>query len=103
MFQIKAVGLPLPETEVKLKDSPKKWRYDMGWRSHRLLVEIQGGTGEIVNGKRIRGKHVSPDGYHEDRFKSNFAQLSGFRCLEVTGKMIKNGQAIQFLEKALAG
>lgn len=72
----------------------RKFRWDLAWPSHRLLVEIQGG----IWGK---GGHSTGDGITRDCLKNNLAVLAGFRCLMVTAEHIKSGQALKWIQEAL--
>ena len=52
-------------------------------------------------GKKVTGHHVHPKGFEEDCYKYDEAELLGWTVLRVTGRMIKKGHALQFLERAL--
>jgi hypothetical protein len=54
-----ADGLALPVAEL-LFAAPRKWRFDFGWISARVALEVQGGLfsgGRHVNGARLLGEH----------------------------------------------
>ena len=84
--------LPLPEREVRFA-APRRWRADFLWP--RLIVEVEGGS-------FIGGRHTRGVGFESDCAKSNEAQLRGYRYLRVTPKHIDSGEAIAWIERALA-
>lgn len=94
-----AIGLPLPEREIRFaamiaggegdgvrerlrRLGLKDWRCDFGWRSARILAEVEGGTWS-------GGRHVTGEGYAEDCRKYNAANLAGFIVLRFTSEMLK--------------
>jgi very-short-patch-repair endonuclease len=84
------------EREVRFH-STRKWRFDFAWQSVRLAVEVQGG---IWLGSR--GSHTSAKGRERDCEKNNEAALDGWRVLQVTSTHIKSGEAVAWIERALA-
>lgn len=92
-FQIRAKGLPKPQTEF-LAIPGRKYRWDAAWIPQRLLVEVQGGIWKP-------GGHSTGKGITRDCEKSNLAVLAGWRVLHVTGDHITSGQAIRWIEAAL--
>jgi len=100
-FQLKAVNLPEPTREYRLTNK-RRWRFDFAWLPQKLLVEVHGGTGTLVQGRHVRGKHVSPEGFEQDREKVNTAVLLGFKVLEMTGRQVKSGKALEWIEKGLS-
>lgn len=94
LFQIRAVKLPEPVRQFKpLVD--RRYRCDFAFPDHNLLVEVDGGG--FVSGRHTRGK-----GFEADCERRNLLTLAGYRTLHVTGKHIDSGEAIGWLEKALA-
>lgn len=91
---MRALKIPLPEREVKF-NSTKKWRYDFIWEEHMLIVEVEGGI--WTNGRHVRGK-----GFTEDCEKYNEATLLGWKVIRVTAEHIKNGKALEWIERALS-
>lgn len=94
LTQIKMLKLPIPELEAKVIEG-RRFRYDMCWRAHRLLVEIQGATW-------VKGGHSTGTGIKRDAEKQNLAVLDGWRVLVFTGDHIKSGQAALWVKQALA-
>lgn len=93
-FQIRAKGLPKPKTEF-LAIPGRKFRFDAAWVPQRLAVEVQGGIWK-------KGGHSTGTGITRDCEKNNLAVLAGWRVLHVTGDQIASGEAIRWIEAALA-
>jgi very-short-patch-repair endonuclease len=91
--QCQAIGLPQPETEVRFHPT-RKWRADFIWRKEKLIVEVDGGV--FVGGRHSRGA-----GIEKDCEKFAEAMALGYRVMRVTPRHVKNGQAIQWIEKVL--
>lgn len=90
VYAHKTQALPPIEREVENVIPGRNFRFDFGWPEGGVLVDIQGGTWRA-------GRHTRHDGYSNDRFKSNWAQLEGFFVLEFTtdwfkGKIIYGGR-----------
>lgn len=95
-FMIKAYGLPEPVREYRLPELPEReHRFDFVWLSQRLLVEVNGATWVANSG------HTSGKGIERDTEKCCLAVLAGYRVLVVTGLQVKDGRAVQWIEKAL--
>ena len=88
---IKAVGLPYPETEFHFHPT-RKWRADFAWPQQRILVEVEGGSW-------VRGRHSRAYGFEADCNKYNAAVELGWKLYRFTGSMIKSGEAIKLLER----
>jgi len=93
VVQVKALGLPHPEREVRFHPT-RRWRFDLCWPARMVAVEVEGGT--WVAGRHSRGK-----GMRSDAEKYNEAVLGGWRLLRVTSDMVADGTAVAFLERAL--
>lgn len=91
--QLRAVGLE-PERQVKFHPV-RQWRFDFGFRSQMLAIEVDGGT-------RTNGRHNRGDGIDNDCRKYAEAQLLGWRVLRVTGDHVKSGEALRWVEGLLA-
>jgi very-short-patch-repair endonuclease len=91
-FQIRAVGLPAPEREYRFH-ATRRWRFDMAYPDMRLAIEVEGATWS-------GGRHTRGAGYEKDVEKYNTAALDGWTVLRFTGNMIKNGMAIQHIQRA---
>ena len=91
-MHMRAVGIPDPVREYKF-DPKRRWRADFAWPELMLLVEVEGGI--WTNGRHTRGK-----GFEADCEKYNEAALDGWTVLRFTGTHIKDGRALQMIERA---
>jgi len=92
-FQIRACKLPEPIREYKFHPD-RRWRSDFVWTDHKLICEVEGGV-------YTQGRHTRGSGFEKDCEKYNHATLLGYRVLRVTGKHIKSGEALQWIEECL--
>ena len=92
-FQMRALGLPAWEPEYRFHRA-RQWRFDLAWPHLRLAVEIEGG---IWTG----GRHTSPVGFEQDCEKYNEAAILGWRVIRVTGRMVKDGRAVDVIQRAI--
>ena len=96
---IKLHGLTEPVREHRFAP-PRKWRFDFAWPGRvtrggpGYAVECEGGT--WVTGAHNRGKH-----FESDCEKYNEAAIRGWVVLRFTASMIRNGEAIRTLKRAL--
>jgi len=95
-FQLRAVGLPVPEREFKFHEK-RKWRFDFAFPEQLWAVEINGG------GWNSGAHNRNPIAMWRDYEKLNAAQELGWRVLQFTGTQIKDGTAINQLERILNG
>ncbi len=93
LFQIKAVGLPEPEREYRFHPV-RRWRFDMAWENDQVAVEVEGGVW-------VRGRHNRGSGFIKDCEKYNEAALMGWIVLRFPSPMIKSGEAVNMIERAL--
>lgn len=93
-WEIRAAGLPEPETEYRF-DPSRRWRFDLAWPAERVAVEIEGG---IWSG----GRHVTGSGFINDLMKYNAATIAEWMVIRVTTGMVQDGSALGFVERALA-
>ncbi len=95
LLHVRALHLPEPQREYPYGASRgRRWRFDLAWEPRRLACEINGS--EWVQGRHSRGA-----GMAADFEKLNAAMLDGWKVLLFTGSQVRNGYAIQILEKAL--
>ncbi len=59
-----------------------------------ILLEVQGGLW-------IKGAHSTGTGIERDMEKLNTATINGFRLLQVSGKHIKSGEALRWVQEAV--
>lgn len=91
--QLRMAGLPDPVEEYRFAP-PRRWRFDLAWPDRMLAVEVEGG---VWTG----GRHTRPTGYLKDIEKYNEAAMLGWRLVRVTTQMIKSGEALTLIERAL--
>ena len=91
--QIKYLGLPEPIVEFKFCEG-RKWRADFAWPDEKILVEIEGGT-------YSNGRHTRPEGFRKDCQKYNEATRIGYKVFRFDSKMIRSGEAIEFIKIVL--
>lgn len=91
--QCKFANLPVPEPEHRFAP-PRRWRFDWCWPEFQLALEVDGGV--FVQGRHTRGAGVLKD--HE---KLNAAAIAGWRVLRVTPSQVRDGSALQLVEKAI--
>lgn len=93
--QLKAKHLPLPVREYRFDGlGGRRWRLDCAWLQWLLAVEVNGS--EFTQGRHNRGL-----GMANDFEKLNAALLDGWAVLLFTGSQVRNGYAIELLEKVL--
>lgn len=81
---------------------PRLWRYDFlvglpTGPSDRLMVLVD------IDGGQWTGGHSRGVAFEPNVEKHNEATLRGFMVLRVTPKMVKDGRALQLIERALGG
>lgn len=94
-FHIRAAKLWEPVREYKF-DPVRKWRFDFAWPNILIAAEVEGGI--WTGGRHTRGK-----GFLNDCEKYNQAVLAGWKVFRFPVEMIKSGEALQIIEKALKG
>jgi very-short-patch-repair endonuclease len=84
-----------PGIRERLKQANlKDWRFDLAYPSRRIAVEVEGAT--WTNGRHTRGS-----GFTEDCRKYNTAAIFGWKVLRVTSDMIRDGSAVETIQRAL--
>ena len=71
------------------------WRFDLAWPSLRIAVEVDGGG-------FVAGRHSRGAGMESDCAKLSTAVSRGWRVLRVTPRQVKDGRALQWIEKLMA-
>ena len=90
-MQLKAVGIPF-EREVGFHPT-RKWRFDFVFGG-KVAMEIDGGTW-------VSGRHSRGTGSMRDAEKQNAANDLGWTVYRATTDMVRNGTALQTIERAL--
>jgi very-short-patch-repair endonuclease len=91
--QMLGAGLPEPQREFVFAP-PRKWRADFIFLDRKVLIECEGGLFS-------RGRHLRPLGFEADARKYNEAALQGWVVLRFTAGMIKSGEALIAIHRAL--
>ncbi len=86
---------PRPVRELIIP-GPRKFRFDLAFPTHKVLVEIQGG---IWARKKLG--HNTGSGITRDCNKANYALLSGWHLLLFIPQDIFSGIAVDTIEQAL--
>lgn len=90
---LQGMGLPVPETEYRFFPA-RKWRFDHAWPAQMLALEVEGGIW-------TQGRHNRSRGFLGDMEKYNQATLLGWRVLRCTTEMMKSGDAVLLVQRAL--
>ena len=94
-WQIKvALGVDGWEQEYRFHES-RRWRFDFAMPALKLAVECEGHGG-------AKSRHTTYTGYEADAQKYNACQLDGWLLLRFTSNMIKSGEALRDIERALS-
>jgi hypothetical protein len=99
--QIRLSDLPEPVREYRFHAN-RQWRFDFSWKNVGKLVacEVEGGIWMQTKTGRSKG-HAHPKRFESDCEKYNEAALYGWLVIRVTPAMIRDGRAIDWLERAL--
>lgn len=84
-FDIEKSGLPAAKRNYRFHGT-RKWELDFAWPDRKLAVEVQGMA------HRIKAR------FEADVEKRYHALEAGWTVLEVSGKTIRDGRAITWLE-----
>jgi very-short-patch-repair endonuclease len=95
--QIALAGLPAPETEYRFHPT-RKWRFDYAWPDLKLRLAC-----EVDGAIWTQGRHARGAGIEADAVKYSEAAIAGWRVMRVTTGMVKSGQALSLIERALNG
>jgi hypothetical protein len=94
VLQLKAAGLPIPETEVRVCRD-RKWVFDYAWTFWKIACEVEGGIW-------VKGRHVTGTGYEHDCEKYNRAGIDGWLVIRATTAMVDDGRALEALRAAFS-
>ncbi len=94
--QITLHNIPVPEREYRFHPV-RRWRFDFAFIGpyRKLAVEIEGGTWGT-------SRHTTATGFHNDCEKYNTAALMGWTVFRFDSNMVRSGEAVEFLKKALS-
>ena len=86
-------GLPVPELQYQFA-SPRRWRLDFAWPSHRIALETEGG---IWTG----GRHTRGAGFIRDLEKYNALASHGYRLFRVVPGQLTEYPTFRMIGAAL--
>lgn len=95
LWRMLARGHAAPESEIAFA-LPRKWRFDFGWQTHKVAVELEGGV-------RGLGRHQRPAGFQADLEKYNAAVMLGWAVLRYSAKDLRTrpAQVIEEVQRLL--
>jgi hypothetical protein len=73
---------------------PRKWRFDFAWPSHKIAVEIEGGTWG-------KSRHTTGAGFMADCEKYNAATVHGWLVLRFVVNHVDDGSAARIVTELL--
>jgi very-short-patch-repair endonuclease len=94
--RIEEAELPAPVRQYLWARPERLYRADFAYPDDHLLLEVQGGIWA-----RDPGRHNRGSGYEADLERSNLAVLLGWRLLAFSERMIRSGQAVETIKRAL--
>ena len=97
--QIRLVRLPEPQLEYQFHAN-RQWRFDFCWKRRLVACEVEGGIWMKTKTGYSKG-HAHPKRFEKDCEKYNEAALYGWTIIRVTPAMIRDGRALDWLERAL--
>ncbi len=97
--QIRLIKLPEPQLEYQFHAN-RRWRFDFCWKQQLVACEVEGGIWMQTDKGYSKG-HAHPARFESDCEKYNEAALYGWLIIRVTPEMIRDGRALDWLERAL--
>lgn len=97
--RVVAHGLPAPVREYRFH-AERRWKLDLAWKDKLVACEIEGGIWMQTETGRGKG-HAHPKRFLQDIEKYNELALYGWKLIRVTPDMIKDGRALDWLDRAL--
>lgn len=94
-LHIQAAKLPAPAREHRFHPI-RKWRFDFAWPEVKVAAECEGGTWS-------GGRHTTGKGFEADCSKYNHAAQEGWQVYRFTFGMIRSGEALKTIERAIKG
>lgn len=93
-FQLRAVGIVL-EREHRFHPT-RMWRLDLAEPAKRVAVEVEGFSPATY------GRHQRPEGFAKDCEKYAELAIAGWRLIRCTNGQVRSGEALGWIERALA-
>jgi hypothetical protein len=110
LIAIEGLITPLEQYRFALEEPPApssksgrapQYRFDFAWPDRWLAVEVDGGHFMVRRDKQGRPWPVGHHGTSDQLRKDNLAALLGWRVLRFDHSMIRSGEAIQTIKRAL--
>lgn len=95
IIQLEMVKIQDYETEYRFHPE-RKWRFDLAWPQDHVMLAC-----EIEGGIWTNGRHTRGSGFQKDCEKYNEAALLDWTVLRMTGSHIRNGSALNWIERYL--
>ena len=96
-MRVEAAGLPLPVLQYYwARSEGRQFRSDGAYVAERVLVEVDGGIWMPGGGGHSHPMHLETQ--HQ---RDNLAALLGWKLLRFTKRMIRSGEAVQTITRAL--
>lgn len=94
VWQLATASVATPVRELTFHP-PRRWRFDLSWPDAMVACEVEGATWS-------GGRHTRGSGFEKDCEKYNQASVDGWLVVRVTGNMVNDGRAIEWITRALA-
>lgn len=98
LTHLKEAKLPEPVCEYKFHET-RLWRFDFCWPDEHLKIAVE------YQGLNWKGGgnsgHQSIDGLRNDCAKFTEASLAGWRLILITAETVNNGQAVEWVRRAI--
>lgn len=95
--RILEAGLPEPVKEWPFaRAEGRRFRFDFAYVDQLLALEVEGGIWA-----RDPGRHNRGSGFEQDATKYNLAAVLGWRVLRFTERLIRSGEAVDTIRRAL--
>ena len=90
LLNAQLLGKNAPTFEREFVFCPgRRWRFDFCFPEFMVAVEVEGGV--------YGGRHTRPEGFEHDIEKYNAATKMGYRVYRFSGRMVSNGEALDFI------
>jgi very-short-patch-repair endonuclease len=87
-------GYPLPRPQFRFHPT-RRWALDYAYLAARVAVECDGDLWSATSA------HTRGQGAMRDREKGNELACAGWRLIRLTGEMLADGRALEYVERAL--
>lgn len=91
LADLSELGIPEPVKEYPFAKPLRVWRADFAWPEYGLIVEIEGGVW-------TKGRHITPEGFLEDKNKYNAMAILGWKLMRFTPTEVRKGIAARWVK-----